>query len=174
VPDCGVLTPRVRTDLSDIALQYPDLPIWVDSRDRGALFSNVSLKTNMAEAKKALHLSETESLTAVEAANQLSKQTNRPVLVTDGSNGIAYCDGRQSGFVPALKMPPPIDIVGAGDSVLAGAGCALAAGATLQEAALVGCLAASVTIKKLGTTGTASPQEMLAILSLFESQNPDF
>ena len=172
--DCGVLTEQVREALGGAARQYPDLPIWVDSRDRGALFSNISLKTNISEAKKALQMQESEELLAQEAASRLYQQTQQPVLVTDGPNGIAYCDEGESGFVPALVIAPPIDIVGAGDSVLAGAGCALAAGASLREAALVGCLAGSVTIKKLGTTGTASVPEMLENLELFEQQHPDF
>jgi bifunctional ADP-heptose synthase (sugar kinase/adenylyltransferase) len=39
----------------------------------------------------------------------------------------------------------------------------LAAGADPKEAAIMGNLAASVTIKKIGTTGTASPEEILKV-----------
>jgi len=38
----------------------------------------------------------------------------------------------------------------------------LCAGATLEEAALLGNLAAAVTIQQLGTTGTASPEQIMA------------
>ena len=42
-----------------------------------------------------------------------------------------------------------------------GAEAALASGASNVEAAELACLAASVTVKKLGVTGTASPQELI-------------
>jgi bifunctional ADP-heptose synthase (sugar kinase/adenylyltransferase) len=37
----------------------------------------------------------------------------------------------------------------------------LCAGATLEEAALLGNLAAAVTIRQLGTTGAAAPEQMM-------------
>jgi bifunctional ADP-heptose synthase (sugar kinase/adenylyltransferase) len=64
--------------------------------------------------------------------------------------------------VPAPPVDQPIDIVGAGDSAMAAIGAALASGAHPLEAAQLGNLAAAVTIRKLGTTGTASAAEILA------------
>ncbi|MEN6479159.1 MAG: PfkB family carbohydrate kinase, partial [Anaerolineales bacterium] len=55
-----------------------------------------------------------------------------------------------------------IDIVGAGDTALAAITAALGVGATPPEAALLGNLAASVTIQCLGATGTASPSQIMA------------
>jgi sugar/nucleoside kinase (ribokinase family) len=55
-----------------------------------------------------------------------------------------------------LPVEGPIDIVGAGDSTIAGLTAALCAGAALHEAAVVGNLVASVTIQQIGTTGTAT------------------
>ncbi|MDI7277942.1 MAG: PfkB family carbohydrate kinase, partial [Anaerolineae bacterium] len=71
------------------------------------------------------------------------------------------CDGRSATAVPTVRETGPIDPVGAGDSALAGIACALAVGASPEEAALVGNLCAAVTIRKIGTTGTASPAEVL-------------
>jgi len=64
--------------------------------------------------------------------------------------------------VPACKVEPPIDFCGAGDTFLAGFGTMLAAGATPVEAAQVATLCSAVTIKKIGTTGTATRGEVLA------------
>jgi bifunctional ADP-heptose synthase (sugar kinase/adenylyltransferase) len=173
-PGCGVVTNGLRIALSQLARSQPELPIWVDSRERGMFFLDVSLKTNLSEARKVLGVLEGDYISAEEAAIELCLKNQRPVLITAGENGIAYSMGVENGIVPAIEVEPPIDIVGAGDSVLAAAGSAIAAGATLKEAALIGCLAASVTIKKLGTTGTASVAEMLENLTRFEAQNPDF
>ncbi len=58
--------------------------------------------------------------------------------------------------VPACPVCGPIDIVGAGDATMAGIVAALCSGADACEAALVGNLAAAVTIRQIGTTGAAS------------------
>src|SRR5258708_1387869 len=63
-------------------------------------------------------------------------------------------------WVPAYPVAGPIDIVGAGDSTSAGIACAVAAGASLEEAAAFGNLVASITIQQIGTTGTASPAQL--------------
>ena len=168
--NCGVMTVVMRDMLNEVSKTVPGVPIWVDSRERGHLYEGVSLKMNLSEAQKSVG----KDANAEQAARKLFQRNQKPVVITDGENGIAYCDQNSSGFVPAIKMEPPLDIVGAGDSVLAAIGLATGIGATLREAALIGCLAASVTIKKIGTTGTASVEEMLENLTLFEEQNPDF
>ncbi|HEX2999354.1 MAG TPA: PfkB family carbohydrate kinase [Armatimonadota bacterium] len=58
--------------------------------------------------------------------------------------------------LPIQPQQGPIDICGAGDSVMAGCALALCAGARPEEAALIGNLAASLTIQQIGVTGTTS------------------
>jgi sugar/nucleoside kinase (ribokinase family) len=62
--------------------------------------------------------------------------------------------------VPAYPVRGPIDPVGAGDSASAGILCALAAGAGLEAAAAFGNLTASITVQQIGTTGTATPEQV--------------
>ena len=57
-------------------------------------------------------------------------------------------------------MSGPTDPVGAGDSTSAGIACAVAAGATFAEAAAFGNLVASITVQQIGTTGTATPEQV--------------
>ncbi len=71
----------------------------------------------------------------------------------------AGCD---TTIVPAPPVRSQIDIVGAGDSATAGIVAALLCGATEVEAAAIGNLVASITIQQLGTTGTATPQQVVA------------
>ena len=47
-----------------------------------------------------------------------------------------------------------------GDSTSAGIVCARAAGATPEQAAAFGCLVASITVQQIGTTGTATPEQV--------------
>jgi sugar/nucleoside kinase (ribokinase family) len=79
-------------------------------------------------------------------------------------------DDGQITHVPAVRVPGPIDPTGAGDSATAGAVLALAAGATLAEAALLGNLTASITIQQLATTGTARPDQLPPRLALWQAQ----
>src|SRR5262249_26062174 len=81
-----------------------------------------------------------------------------------GERGILVADPRSAPtrcvVVPAYPVTGPIDVVGAGDSTSAALACAVAAGASLEEAAGFGNLVASITIQQLRTTGTASPAQV--------------
>ena len=91
-------------------------------------------------------------------------KTGRPLFLTQGEFGILVIDSNAVSAnlrrVAAFPVSGPIDIVGAGDSSSAAIGCAMAAGATLEEAAAFGNLVASITIQQIGTTGTASPEQV--------------
>ena len=80
--------------------------------------------------------------------------------MTLGEQGILAVSRAGMEHVPGLPVSGKIDIVGAGDSVMAGLAAALCAGATAKEAASIGNLAASITIQQLGTTGTASRTQL--------------
>ncbi len=73
-----------------------------------------------------------------------------------------YGFGEEEFHQPGFPQEEPLDIVGAGDTSLAALAGIMAAGGTAREAAFCACLASSVTVNKLNTTGTASPEELLA------------
>ena len=87
-------------------------------------------------------------------------QDGGPVTITDPEMTI----------VPGVRVEGPIDETGAGDSATAGAVLALASGATLPEAALIGNLVASITIQQLATTGTARPEQLPERLEMWQRQ----
>jgi bifunctional ADP-heptose synthase (sugar kinase/adenylyltransferase) len=58
-----------------------------------------------------------------------------------------------------------IDIVGAGDAVMADLAASLAAGATLPEALELSSAAANVVIHQVGTTGTASIPQLRQVVA---------
>ncbi len=160
--NCGVITDRVRERLADLADRYSDKFLFVDSRVRIGDFRRVIIKPNRYEAAAAAGMGDDPSVEeAREAARILSERTGRPVFMTMDKSGILVVKDEESWSVPAVPVDGPIDIVGAGDSTTAGATLALLSGATFAEAAAIGCLVASVTIRQLGTTGTASPQQVL-------------
>ena len=74
---------------------------------------------------------------------------------------VVHPDGAST-EVPAVPVAGPIDIVGAGDSATAAIVASLLAGADEIEAATLANLVASITIQQLGTTGTATPDQVAA------------
>ena len=60
-------------------------------------------------------------------------------------------------------------VVGAGDAVTANLTAALAAGATVRDAIEIANVAASVVIHELGTTGTASAQQIAELFTRSDS-----
>lgn len=153
--DTGVVTARVRNHLATLGERYPNLILYADSRERISQFRNVMIKCNHLEAAKAIG----KELPILHALKQLREITHRPVFITLGKDGIATSEG----IVPAAKQTGPIDVCGAGDSTSAALVSALCCGASPKEAALLGNLSAGVTVRKLGTTGTASQAEMMAL-----------
>jgi rfaE bifunctional protein kinase chain/domain len=161
--DCGVISDRIRAALAELAAENPGVVFFADSRVRIGEFRGVTVKPNRHEAAHAVHPHWTGSVTRKQAEEfgwELAARNGRAVFLTIGEEGILVCTPDSVAHVPAPRVEGPIDIVGAGDSATAGIVCALCAGANLTEAAFLGNLCASVTIRKLGTTGTASPEEL--------------
>ena len=97
-----------------------------------------------------------------EMGRELAARNGRPVYVTLGAEGMLVCTAEGAAHVPGFPVEGPTDICGAGDSATAGIVSALCAGATYEEAAVFGNLVASITVQQIGTTGTASPTEVLS------------
>ena len=161
--NCGVVTDRVRDQIAIAAAENPQTVFLADSRARIGEFRNVIVKPNQFEAARATALRSEVGLVAWEAAevaSRLYERTGRPVFLTMGEDGMIVADGDSVTHILAMRAPSEIDIVGAGDSATAGIVCALCSGANPVEAAAVGNLCASVSIRKLGTTGTVSQDEL--------------
>jgi bifunctional ADP-heptose synthase (sugar kinase/adenylyltransferase) len=158
--ECGVVTTRVRERLAQLGDSDSEKVILADSRERIGLFRSVWLKPNETECRRAVKGTPDVEGCVVE----LAQRGRRPVFCTRGQQGIVLVDPRQAFMqalaVPAYRVAGPIDVVGAGDSTSAGIACALAAGASLAEAAAFGNLVASITIQQLATTGTATPEQV--------------
>ena len=151
----GVITPKVRERICELGT---NMPVVADSRDRIALYRGVIVKPNEIEAAAAAGCSPEEPELS---AKILSEKSGKPALVTAGAKGAVWCEGGKTVTVPAVKAEPPVDTVGAGDTFLAAFCSAYAAGVPGETAAEFANLACSVTVKKIGVTGTASPAEII-------------
>ena len=170
IENLGVLTNRVREELCELGVAFPDKIFFADSRTRIGNYRNVIIKPNRFEAKRALQPEWRGQDVSMDEAKQcavaLAEQTQRTVYVTLGENGILVYSKGEFTHIPGIRIDDEIDPVGAGDSVSAGLVATLCNRHTSQaeayvEAAYVGNLVASITVTKIGTTGTASPAEIL-------------
>lgn len=165
--DWGVVNAAVRNMLRDLAKENPKKLIYIDSRQFLKEFDFGILKGNRAELLRAAGVvsdpGEMTDQTVREAALLLASRTSRPVFCTMGEQGILVTQPEQTPeLVPGVPITGPVDIVGAGDAATSGIVTSLLAGATPHEAAAVGNLVASITVQQLGTTGTASPEQVRA------------
>lgn len=134
-----------------------------DSRYRISEFKGIYLKPNRSEALKAVDMDETSDHSIGELTNavlMLSIKNEAYVCMTLGSMGCLCSDAKTIVHIPSYKVEGIVDTCGAGDTFLSAFSCALAVGADFVKAAAFANLAADVAIKKIKTTGTASPEEI--------------
>jgi bifunctional ADP-heptose synthase (sugar kinase/adenylyltransferase) len=166
LPETGVVSRPVLEAIRGLTHQHPRLLILADSRRSLRGYPPVCFKMNVAElssltgAKAELPLDEVK-----QAALSLAREHGQPVFVTLSERGIlgaAPADAVE--HVACHPRRGEIDVVGAGDAVMANLTAALAAGATLREALELANAAASIVIHQLGTTGTATVADIRSLL----------
>src|SRR5581483_1080428 len=189
----GAITGRVRGAICRLAAAHPEIVWLADSRRRIGEYRHVRLKPNRDECLRAIvsegqrHRLDRERgvMEAVEAsvpglamepgaeaailevrhcAQELARRVGRTVFVTLAAEGALVVE--PSGavtHVPAVPAEGPIDPTGAGDATTAGIVPALTLGASAVAAAALGMLVAAVTVRQLGTTGRATPDQVLAL-----------
>ena len=167
IDNLGVITGNVREELCNLGDKYPDKVFFADSRTRIGDYKNVIIKPNRFEA--ALAVNQNDNLKNVDyestkqAAISLSEKTKRTVYITLGDNGILVYNNGDFIHIAGNESNDKVDPVGAGDSVSAGLVSTLCCLGSddIIKAAYIGNLVASITVTKIGTTGTASPEEIL-------------
>ncbi|HTL59433.1 MAG TPA: PfkB family carbohydrate kinase [Candidatus Limnocylindrales bacterium] len=166
IPETGVVTSTLLKKI--FTVQNPKLLILADSRRGLSGFPPVTFKMNAAELSVLTQSPKELTLEEIKAqAAALARKNQQSVFVTLAERGIVGANARgEVEHVPALPLRGEIDVVGAGDAVSASLASSLAAGATLRDALELANAAASVVIHKLGTTGTASLEEIAKLLPL--------
>ena len=170
----GVSTAAMIEQVNKVIGDHPKCKFIVDSRDRTELYQGVMIKLNAHEASrladKAIALDERISAgQAREYGVKLFERFGQPVFLTRGENGIVVVDEQGLQEVPGIQVVEQIDSVGAGDAAMAALGAVIGSGGNCLMAAKVANIAATVTVRKIKTTGTASPAEILQV-----GPNPDY
>src|SRR5262245_56158953 len=168
----GLITPAigevVRGALMRRSRRRP-VPVLLDSRYRLLEYRDLTMCTpNESEVEQALGIHIDDDFAALEKAGRLLLKKTRMngVLITRGSRGMALFQPKQETVhIPIFGPSEVTDVTGAGDTVNATFGLALAAGASLYEAARLANYAGGLVVMKRGTATVAARELSDAVTS---------
>jgi rfaE bifunctional protein kinase chain/domain len=168
----GLVTPQLadllRRRLGRRRRRRP-VPVLVDSRYRLLDYRGLTTCTpNEAEVEHVLGMHVDDDADALERAGRalLKRTAMQAVLVTRGSRGMALFQPKQpTSHIPIFGSDEVADVTGAGDTVIATFGLALAAGASFYEAARLANYAAGLVVMKRGTATVSRSEVSDAVAS---------
>lgn len=162
--DKGVVTPGILREVLPFA--YERVPVLIDPKLRN--FSSYRPATLITPNHlEALRMSDTEDHSddgSHDAARIIQQKLDcDAVLITRGDRGMMLLEAGGDPVYVNTAAREVYDVTGAGDTVIAALAGALAAGATMLEAATLANLAAGIVVGKVGTA-TATAGELIATL----------
>lgn len=159
----GVITRRSMSHIISFA-KGAGLPVIVDPKvPHIEYYAGAALVTpNHVEAESATNSRIASHEDARRASAELRRKMQvESVLITRGEHGMWLDHGGVDGHLPA-SAKEVADVTGAGDTVIATLALAIAAGATMPEAARLANEAASIVVGKFGAA-TVTPAELKAL-----------
>ncbi|HEY6186564.1 MAG TPA: D-glycero-beta-D-manno-heptose-7-phosphate kinase [Pyrinomonadaceae bacterium] len=165
--DKGAVTPRILSEILPLAYGR-GIPVLVDPKIRN--FDSYRPATLITpNHHEALRQTNTEENTdeGLKRAAQLIRERLGcdSVLITRGERGMMLLEGGREPVYVETVAREVYDVTGAGDTVIATLACALAAGASMLEAAILANHAAGIVVGKVGTA-TASGEELVASMQV--------
>lgn len=123
------------------------------------------IKPNRKEAETLSGVLITDHDSLMEAGKRILERAQaKNVMITLGQDGMAiFSSAEKKAVLIPTNASEVYDISGAGDTVIAVLAMSLAAGATLEEAAIMGNIAAGIVVAKFGTATTNSDEMKTAI-----------
>ncbi len=150
----------------------PAVPVLVDSRFRLSSFSDFTSATpNEDEVEQLLDVKPTDPAALELAAVQLRQHLGyKALLVTRGGNGMTLIEADTAPLhIDAVGSRQPLDVTGAGDTVIATYALALASGASFADAARLANFAGGLVVMKRGTA-TVSTGELVSVITQVTSE----
>jgi D-beta-D-heptose 7-phosphate kinase/D-beta-D-heptose 1-phosphate adenosyltransferase len=166
--DKGLLTLRVLRAVIDAARSRGKI-ISLDPKIRNFQhYRRVDVITpNQLEAERATQIEITDESSLAAAAHRIREMLDcKNVLITRGEHGMSMLNEHGAmTHIPTVAREI-FDVTGAGDTVIATLTLALAAGAGLEEAAVIANHAAGVVVGKVGTATTSLTELSMALQDL--------
>ena len=150
----GLVTPALARAVADRVARR-GVPVLVDSRYALTRYRGLTAcAPNESEVEQALGVRIDDHLPVLERAGRriLQRTRMKAVIVTRGSRGMAVFEpGRKTVHIPIFGSDQIADVTGAGDTVMATLTLALAAGASIEDAARLANVAGGLVVMKRGT-----------------------
>lgn len=159
----GCVTPRLLGRVLPAASRR-GIPIVIDPKPQHwkSYTPATAITPNQTEAARMSGLRCRSEADLAEAARVIREALScRGVVLTRGEKGMLLLEEGEPPFSIAASSREVYDVTGAGDTVVAALALALAAGASLRDAAALANAAAGVVVGKVGTA-TATVEEVLA------------
>lgn len=146
---CGVVS-RETFDTAVTGARKRDIPLLVDSRHHLLDLPGATTATpNREEVEMILG----ENFTAEDCASLRDRLGYNSLLVTNGNQGMLLVEkDRPPLLIDAVGSKEPVDVTGAGDTVIAAYGLGLAAGLSFADAARIANHAGGIVVMKKGTS----------------------
>ncbi|MEO7539101.1 MAG: PfkB family carbohydrate kinase [Pyrinomonadaceae bacterium] len=137
------------------------IPLIVDSRYGLANLAGATTATpNREEAEQILG----KNFTSDDCSRMREKLDYQALLITNGNQGMGLFEkGHTPLELPAVGPSEPVDVTGAGDTVIAAYSLGLASGLSFADAALIANHAGGIVVMKKGTA-SVSTDELIASL----------
>jgi rfaE bifunctional protein kinase chain/domain len=161
----GAVFDEIYSDVREISRRR-SIPVIVDSRYSLTTLTNATTATpNREEVEQILG----KNFTADDCSRLREKLGYDALLVTNGNQGMTIYEKECSPLtLSAVGPKEPVDVTGAGDTVIAAYSLGLASGIGFAEAASVANHAGGIVVMKKGTS-TVSADELAASLGIGES-----
>ncbi len=161
----GVITEKIIARCDQLAREQHKNLI-VDSQGNLGKFKGATILTpNQPEAESVVGYEIKDINTLLQAGKDLLELTSaKGVLITRGSEGMSLFESNGDiTHIPAFNKREVFDVTGAGDTVVATLSLGLASGLDMKEAMYLSNLAASIVVRRFGTS-TTSQDEMKRVL----------
>lgn len=141
------------------------VPVLVDPKgtDFGVYHGATLLTPNLKEFEAVVGPCKTEDDIIQKGQQLLRNHDISAILLTRGERGMTLLQQNQDELHLPARAREVFDVTGAGDTVIAVLGSALAAGSTLPNAVALASLAASLVVGKLGAATVTPPELQIAI-----------
>ena len=162
----GVADPGLMKTVKQIANER-SIPLVVDSRFRLEQFAGATSATpNQEEVEKLLG----KPFDEADCDGLRERLELESLLITLGGKGmIVFEKGRRPLAIPAVGSDQPVDVTGAGDTVIAAYTLGLASGLSFAAAASIANHAGGIVVMKRGTSVATLPELLASLTSISQT-----
>ncbi len=172
----GIITPKIVNTIKQLAREF-SLHIFGDTQCSSQIGNIHKFKdfTLICPTEKEVRISLSKNDSNIEniANETLNKLNLKNLIITLGDQGfITYYKNKNDEFAKRQHFPAlisnPVDVTGAGDSLLASVSLAITAGGSIMEASIIGACSAALAVQSMGNNPTNKSELLRYIKKIVE------